>query len=229
VRLATNVTPFARAVRHTVLVNPHLLTTTLILLMVACGAARAAAQVGYVQGGMSLDARRFSGEADNRVFDANARTVWIGGGGFLTPNLSAGIELELGPDSEVTQSVTVTIAGRPETVATTYGSRRRTVSALFGVHTPARNAVRIGAYAGLAFTAFRRRIVTDVPPIVLSGPPPPAVFTDRAGNPIVGLDVAASIGRNVAVVATVRAQALDFSGELNGFSLRPGAAVRISF
>lgn len=197
--------------------------------MLAIGPARATAQVGYVQGGMALDARRFSGQDDDRVFDANAATVWIGGGGFLRPGLSASIELELGANSEIAQSVTATIAGRPETVTTTYGSRRRAVTALFGVHTSGRRVVRVGAYAGLAFTSFRRRIAADAPPIVLSGPPPPTVFTDRAGNPILGLDVAASIGRNVAVVGTVRAQALDFSSELTGFSLRPGAAVRISF
>src|SRR5688500_14682404 len=147
--------------------------------MLACGTARADAQVAYVEGGTALDARRCSGQNDDRVFDANATTVRVGGGGFLRPGLSAGIELELGADSQVAQSVTVTIAGRPETVTTTYGSRRRTVSALFGVHTSARRAVRVGAYAGLAFSSFRRRIAADAPPIVLSGPPPPSIFTDR--------------------------------------------------
>jgi hypothetical protein len=210
-------------------VNRPAATTTLVLLMLAFGTARAAAQVAYVQGGMALDARRFSGEDSDRVFDANAMTVWIGGGGFLRPSLSASVEFELSADSEVAQSVTATIAGRPETVTTTYGGRRRAVSALFGVHTSARRVVRLGAYAGLAFTSFRRRIAADAPPIVLSGPPPPTVFTDRAANPILGLDIAASIGRDVAIVGSVRAQALEFSSDLNGFSVRPGAAVRISF
>jgi len=201
----------------------------LVLLMLAVGPLGAAAQGAYVQGGLALDARRFSGQEEDRVFDANARTVWVGGAGFLTPALSAGVEFELGATSEVQQRVTVTIAGRPETVTTTYGSRRRAVAALFGVHTPARRAVRVGAYAGLVFTSFRRRIAADAPPVVLSGPPPPTVFTDRAGSPIVGVDVAVSAGRYLAVVATVRAQSLHFSSELNGFSIRPALAARLSF
>jgi hypothetical protein len=209
--------------------NRCVASTALLLALSVFGTGRAFAQAAYVQGGVELDARRFSGQDEDGVFDGNVPTMWIGGGGFLSPTVSVGVELELGAESEVARSVTVTIAGRPETVTTTYASRRRAVSALFGLHSPAARAVRAGAYAGLAFTSFRERIAADAPAIVLSGPPPPTEFTDLDATPVVGLDVSVSVARNLAVVGVVRAQALGFSSELHGFSVRPGAAVRFSF
>jgi hypothetical protein len=189
-------------------------------------ADRAFAQTAFVQGGIVADVRRFSGQPDNRVFDGNVSTLLIGGGGFLTPMISAGVEFDTGRESVVEQNATVTIAGRPETVTTTFTSRRRAVSGLFGIHSTAGRAVRVGAYAGLAFTAFRQRIATTAPPIVLSTPPPPSEFTHLGAAPIVGVDVSVAISRRFAVAGVVRAQGLDFGGELHGFSVRPGAVVR---
>ena len=197
-------------------------------MLLAC-AGRAFAQTIYVQGGIEMDARRFSGQPDDRVFDADVSTLMVGGGGFLTPLISAGVELDMGAESQVAQSVTVTIAGRPETVTTTYASRRRAVSALFGIHSTATRAVRVGAYAGLAFTAFAQRISADAPAIVLSASPPPAEFTHLAAAPIVGVDVAVAVSRHFAIVGVVRAQALAFGSELHGFSVRPGVGARLVF
>jgi hypothetical protein len=186
------------------------------------------AQSLFVQGGIATDARRFSGQPDNRVFDANVRTITIGGGGFLTSLISAGVEVGLGAEGSVAQSVSVSVAGRPQTITTTYGSRLRTVSALFGFHSAPR-MVRVAAYAGLAFTAMRQRIAADAPPIVLSAPPPPTEFTHLGATPIVGVDVAVRIAARLALVGAVRAQDLGLSSELRGFSIRPGAAIRVSF
>jgi len=190
---------------------------------------RAAAQSAYIQGGIVMDARRFSGQPDDRVFDANVSSMMIGGAGFVTALISAGLELDAGRESEVAQTTAVTIAGRPEVVTTTYSSRRRSVSALFGIHSSAAHAVRAGVYAGLAFTAFHQRIATAAPPIVLSAPPPPTEFAHLAATPIVGVDVAVSISRHLALVGAVRAQSLSFGSELSGFSVRPGAAARVMF
>jgi len=198
------------------------------LVLLLCG-DRAFAQSGYIQGGFALDVRRFSGQEDDRVFDGNVPGLIIGGAGFLTPLISAGVELDMGPESEVAQSVSVTVAGRPETVTTTYVSRRRAVAALFGIHSTATRAVRVGAYAGLAFTAFMQRISADAPAIVLDTPPPATEFTHLAATPIVGADVAVAISRHFAIVGVVRAQALDFGSELHGFSVRPGVAARVAF
>ena len=200
-----------------------------MLLIASLSGTPAFAQRGYVQGGVALDLRRFSGQPEDRVFDGNVSTLSIGGGGFLTSMFSASLELDLGAESDEARSVTVTIAGRHETVTTTYSSRRRSVSALFGVHTSPQRAVRAGVYGGLAFTAFRQRIAADAPPVVLSAPPPPTEFTDRAATPIAGIDVAVSVAGRLAVVGTVRAQDLGFSNELHGFSVRPGVAARVSF
>lgn len=189
----------------------------------------ALAQAAFVQGGFVVDLRRFSGQPEDRVFDSNVASMTIGGGGFLTPRTSASLELDLGAESEVARSVTVTIAGRPEIVTTTYAGRRRSVSALFGFHSSADRTVRVGAYAGLAFTAFQQRIATDAPAIVLSASPPPTEFTDLAATPIIGVDIAAAISRHLAVAGMVRAQALGFGSELHGFSIRPGAVLRVSF
>jgi len=200
-----------------------------LLLMPLLCAERAFAQTAYVQGGIEMDARRFSGQPGDRVFDANLPTLMVGGGGFLTPMISAGVELDIGGESQVAQSVAVTIAGRPETVTTTYASRRRAVAALFGIHSTATRAVRVGAYAGLAFTAFMQRISADAPAIVLNTPPPATEFTHLAAAPIVGVDVAVAVARHFALVGVVRAQALAFGSELHGFSVRPGVAARVTF
>ena len=205
------------------------LAAALLLIISLVGAAPALAQAAYVQGGIATDVRRFSGESTDRVFDGNVAAVMVGGGGFLTSMLSAGVELDFGAESENAESVSVTIAGRPETVTTTYASRRRSVSALFGVHSSAERAVRVGAYAGLAFTAFRQRIAADAPAIVLPTPPPATEFTQLAATPIVGVDVAVAISRHLAVVGVVRAQALEGGSDLRGFSVRPGVAARVSF
>jgi hypothetical protein len=198
------------------------------VLLLFCG-DRAFAQSGYIQGGVALDARRFSGQEDDRVFDGNVPGLIVGGAGFLTPLISAGVELDLGAESTATRSVTITIAGRPDTVTTTYVTRRRTASALFGIHSTAAHAVRVAAYAGLAFSAFRQRIASDAPSIALTTPPPETIFTHLAASPIVGVDVAVALARNVAVVGVVRAQPLDFGSDLRGFSMRPAAAIRFSF
>lgn len=205
------------------------LVTALLLFTSLCCTGRASAQTAFVQGGIEADVRRFSGQPEDRVFDANATTVLIGGGGFLTSTISAGVELDMGRESAVEETAAVTIAGRPETITTTFSSRRRSVSALFGIHSTAQHAVRVGAYAGLAFTAFDRRISTTAPPIVLPSPPPASEFTHLAATPIVGVDVAVAISRNFALVGFVRGQALSFGGDLHGFSVRPGAAARLSF
>ena len=204
-------------------------TAALIFLAALVPADRAFAQAGFVHGGIATDVRRFSGQPDDRVFDANVSTVMIGGGGFLTPLISAGVELDLGRESLVEQNATVTIAGRPETVTTTYASRRRAVSGLFGIHSSASRAVRVGAYAGVAFTALRQRIASSAPPIVLPTAPPPTEFTQLGAAPIVGLDVSVTIARRLAIAGVIRAQGLDFGGELHGFSVRPGVVARVWF
>jgi hypothetical protein len=200
-----------------------------VLMMSLFCAERASAQTVFIEGGIAVDARRFSGQPDDRVFDANASTMMIGGGGFLTQTISAGVELDMGRESEVASTSIVTIAGRPERVTTNFDSRRRAVSALFGIHSTATRAVRIGAYAGLAFTSFQQRISTTAPPIVLSTAPPPTEFTHLAASPIVGVDVAVAISKHFAIVGVVRAQSLAFARELSGFSVRPGAAARVMF
>ena len=208
--------------------NRGLAAASLLIMSLCCRDA-AFAQAAYVQGGIVTDVRRFSGRPDDRVFDGNVATTMIGGGGFLTSTISAGVELDIGAELEVARSVTVTIAARPETVTTTYSSRRRAVSALFGIHSTAKHAVRVGVYAGLAFTAFQQRIAADAPAIVLTAPPPATEFTHLSAAPIVGVDVAVAISRHAAVVGVVRAQGLELSSELRGISVRPGVAVRWSF
>jgi len=201
------------------------------LLVVALGALPATlfAQHGFVQAGYGVDVRRFSGQETDAVFDANAGTVTLGGAGFLTPAVSGGIEVELGATSEVRQSVTLTVAGRPDTITTTYTSRRRSVSALAGFHSDAGRPVRVGLYGGLTFLAFRRVTSSDAPPIVLTDPQPPTVFTDRAVAPVMQVDIAIRLGRYLAAVGTVRARGLELTSELRGFSVQPGIAVRASF
>jgi hypothetical protein len=199
------------------------------VVVVALAAAPASAQSVFVQGTYGIDVRRFSAGEDERVFDSAVPGLSAAVGGFFSAHVSAGVELDAGGTSTESRSVSLTIAGRPATVTTTYGLRRRTVSALAGFHTGAGGRVRFAAYAGLAFNSVRREIAADAPPIVLAVPPEPSVFTDRTTDPLAGADLAVRVSSRLALVATVRAQGLTLTGDLRGFSIRPGAGLRATF
>jgi hypothetical protein len=187
------------------------------------------AQPLVVQGAYGLDVRRFSAERGEAVLDGQAATLSLGIAGFVSPRWTAGIDLDLGADASESRSVTVPLPGRPPTVTTTYTLRRRSVAALAGFHTAPDRRVRLGCYAGLSFSALRRTVSSDAPPIVLAEPPGPSVFLDRTASPIVGIDVAVSVAPRLALVAAVRAQALAASGDLTGFAVRPAAGMRLAF
>lgn len=191
-------------------------------------AADASAQSGFVQGGFQREIKRFSGEPGEAVFDGTVNGVSIGGAGFLAPRWTAGVELDLGGESLAARSTTITIAGRPATITTTYASRRRSAAALVGYHA-SRGRFTLGCYAGLSFSMVRREIASDAPDIVLTEPSPPSVFTSRVASTIVGVDAAIDVAPHVAIVPGLRAQALSLGGELEGHSIRPAVNVRISF
>lgn len=201
----------------------------LISIAVCVTATSAHAQTGFVQAGYGVELRRFSAAERDRVFDANAADVTFGFGGFLTPSVTAGLELDFGNDSTAQRPVTVTLAGRPTTVTTRYTMRRRSVAALIGVHSSAARKTRIAAYAGLSLTSVAREIGSDAPPIILSTPADTAVFSDRTASPIIGIDAAVQIAQHLAIVGMVRAQDLTLTGDLRGFNVRPSAAARITF
>ena len=196
------------------------------LLLVASSAA---AQSVFVEGGFSRDARRFSHAGAQSPFDGTVNGTWVNGSGFMTPRWSVGVEFDTGSEVTFDDTVTLTIAGRPSQITTTYTSKRRTVSALAGIHTAPGGAVQIGAYAGLSFTEFRRQISSDAPPIVLNETPAPSVFEERATGAIVGVDVAILLAPHIALVPALRAQGLSLSGDLSGFSIRPSIGARITF
>jgi hypothetical protein len=200
-----------------------------VILALAAAAPSALAQSAFVQGGYGVEMRRFSAEEGDRIFDANSGHLTIGGGGFLTPHISASLELERGEASTVTRSATLTFASGPGTVTTAYTLRRRGASALIGIHSSAARRIRVGAYAGLSFSSVRREIASNAPPIVLALPLDTAVFTDRTAGPIVGVDAAFHVAPHVAVVGMLRAQALTLTGDLRGFTVRPSAGARITF
>lgn len=201
----------------------------LVLVLLAFGSAARAQQAGFVQAAFGADIRRFSGEDADRVFDARATSGAIGATGLLTPHVSVGIELDLGASVTESRSVNLAISGRPSTITTSYTLRRRTVAALVGLHTSDTRRVRLGCYAGLGLNLVRREISSDAPPIVLSAPQPPSVFLDRTAEPIVGADLAVRIVSRLSVLAGVRAASLTLSPEQRGFSIRPGAGLRLLF
>ena len=188
----------------------------------------AAGQSLFVQGGLSRDVRRFTHDGQGSVFDATSSGTWIGGAGFLSARWSAGVEIDFGGESVATETSTILLAGSPENLRTTYGARRRTVSALAGFHSGGRR-VLVGCYAGLAFTAFRREILSNAPPSVLQQAPSRSVLDERTTSAVVGVDVAIRAYGALAAVAGVRAQGLRLSGDLSGFSIRPAVGARVSF
>lgn len=200
----------------------------IMVCLIAGAETTASAQGILVQATYGVDIARFSGAEGDAVFDAERPAVAAGVAGFVTPHLTAGLEIDAGRTSTADRIVSLSVAGRPATVTTSYSMRRSTVSALVGVHTRPDGRVVFGAYGGLAFSSVRREIASNAPPVVLATPPAPSVFTDRTADPIAGADVAVRLSSALAVVAAVRAQELALTGDLHGFSIRSGAGVRLT-
>jgi hypothetical protein len=200
-----------------------------IAMLCTLAASDAAAQAGFVQGGVASDIKRFSNDGGQSAFDGTTSGVWFGGAGFLAPQFSVGVELDFGGETTTSETVSVPITGRPTEITTTFASRRRSVSALAGFHATAGSAVRIGCYLGLSFTAFHRAIASDAPPVVLEEPEPLAEFEERITGAIVGVDVAIRVAPHLAIVPALRAQGLSLSGDLTGFSIRPSIGARVTF
>jgi hypothetical protein len=198
--------------------------------VVAClfWAAGVSAQTVFVQGGGGREVKRFSGEPDTPVFDATTSAWTAAVAGFVAPRWTVGLELDIGGRSTVSHSETVTISGRPTTVTTDFTTRRKGLSALVGYHT-AGPRVRVGYYAGLSFSTVRREIGSNAPAVVLTEPPQISIFTDRVAGAIVGIDGAIALTPHVAIVPSLRAQALALSGDLAGHSVRPSLCARITF
>jgi hypothetical protein len=203
-------------------------TAAVCILVSVCSAAGAAAQSAFVQGGAGLDIRRFSAEEGQAVFDGSISAVTLGVGGFVTPRMTIGVELDFGGTTTETRSVTVPIGGVPTTVASSFALERRSVTALAGVHTSGAYRVRLGGYAGVAFSTVRREIATDVVGLPLP-PPEPSILIDRLAGPVVGVDVAVTVVPHVALVGALRAQGLALTGEVTGFSIRPAGFLRVTF
>jgi hypothetical protein len=199
------------------------------LVLCVLVASDASAQSGFVEGGFAREIKRFSNEGGPSAFDGTVNSVWIGAAGFFGSRWSVGAELDLGGESTFSETVSVTVSGRPTEITTTYTSRRRSVSALAGVHTAPGKPVTVSCYGGLSFVAFRREISSDAPPIVLEDPAPLSVLDERRTSALVGIDVAFRVTPNLAIVPALRAQGLSLSGDLSGFSIRPSIGARVSF
>jgi hypothetical protein len=201
-----------------------------LVLVVTCVlvAGRVSAQSVYVQGAVTREIKRFSGQPSEPVFDGTASGVAIGVAEFAAPHWTVGLEIDLGGQSTVRRSSTVTVSGRPTTIDTDYAIERRSAAAIAGYQQEWRH-VRLGYYAGWSFSYFRREISSNAPAIVLTEPAAPTIFTDRVGGVVVGVDVAIDIMPHVAVVPSFRAQAVTLTGELAGHSYRPSVGARITF
>lgn len=208
---------------------PRLLVRALLTLACCAASSTAAAQHGFVQAGYGGDIRRFSAAPSEQVFDGSAPSVSVAAGAFLTPVVTAAVDLDFGGSATVGRAVSVSLADRPTVITTQYTVERRTVSALLGLHTSAGRRVRLGAHAGLAFSAVRREIASDAPPVVLTDPAAPAVFTDRTVGLVAGAEVAVRVASQIALVGSLKGESLTLSGDLRGFSVRPSGAVRVYF
>jgi hypothetical protein len=200
-----------------------------VLVWSVAVAGDAAAQSAFVEGGFAREIKRFSNEGGRSAFDGTVSSLWIGAAGYFGSRWSVGVEADFGGESTFSETVSVTVAGRPTAITTTYTSRRRSVSALAGVHSASGKLVRVSCYGGLSFVGFRREISSDAPPVVLEDPAPLSVLDERRTGAIAGIDVAFHVTRNLAIVPALRAQGLSLSGDLSGFSIRPSIGARVVF
>jgi hypothetical protein len=204
------------------------LTRALLVAFIAL-APDASAQSVFLQGSIGSDIRRFSADPEKSAFDGTGTSIAIAAGGEFMSHWTASAELDLGRRATRSTTTALTIFGQPREIHTSYSSERRSIAALAGYRTASRRRVRVGCYAGVVFTIFRREIVSDAESIVLQSPAPGSVYEQRLTGPIVGIDLAVRAGPHVAIVPALRAQSLRIGTELGGHSIRPSVGVRVAF
>lgn len=187
------------------------------------------AQSIFVQGSVGADIRRFSADPEKSAFDGNATAGAFTVGSEFISHWVVAADMDLGGRSTRTTTTSVVFSGKALEIHNSYRSERRSISALAGYRTGDHWRIRVGYYAGVSFTTFRREIVSDAESIVLQSPAPGSIYDQRLTGPVVGIDAAIRAGKHVAIVPAVRAQGLRIGTELGGHSVRPSIGARISF
>jgi hypothetical protein len=204
-------------------------------LLICIGAllltADASAQSIVASVGVFRDSKRFSGDPDLNVLDADGSGGHLAVGTIVVPRCMVVLEIGLGSESDVTRTTSVSFAGQTIDLRTQYTNRLTTWSALAGLRGPQTGKVQLTYFGGLTFSHVVRHITPDAESPILRPAPPPATSTtiDDVGGPTVGIDAAIRAARHVAVVVFARAHALRISSDLSGFAIRPGIAAQFSF
>jgi Outer membrane protein beta-barrel domain len=192
-------------------------------------ASSASAQSIFVQGGAGIEIKRFSAETDKSAFDGTAPAFVLGIGTELMQHWVVSGQVSLNGESKRETTTDVVVFGQPRTIHNVYTSQRHGIAALAGYRTAARQAVRLGIYGGVSFSAFRREIASDAATIVLNTPASASVYDERLTGPVVAFDVSIRVNDHVAVVSEISLQGLTVGEELGGHSLQPSIGARFSF
>jgi len=198
-------------------------------------ARRAAAQAGFVSGGLVYDIKRYSSGVGPQTYDGEAIGGYVGVGAFITRRFSAEFEMALSGDATNRVSFPILINASTNTISnitSIYETRLQTYSALFGVHTAPSRRLHLSYRGGVTFIHHRRRIT---PPLVL--PADPAANTvgiqvtliDNVAAPTAGVDADFLLAPRLALVAALRVHAFSIENDLSAFSIRPMVGARVSF
>jgi hypothetical protein len=200
-------------------------TIVLAFSLVALAAPRAHAQDVWVAGAVQHDVQRFTaGELPNRLDGSGVGWTALAALRLFT-HLTLSVEWSDTPSIEDVRQTTLEVNARSTVVTSSVAHTTRSVGGLAGFTHAASSRVQLSYRAGLAFTRVQREFFSDAAGIVLVRPsndttPVTSVVRDRFTAAIAGIDARVRTFRQLHFVGGVRAQKLDLSPELRGWSLR---------
>jgi hypothetical protein len=212
----------------------HVRLTAGALLVLAAFAADARSQTpiaesAYVTGGAFVEMKRFSGDPNEAVLDANTPGGAVAVGTHIGPHW----DLQLGVDatgfSRTDRPRTVTLGKESFTLTSITENQVLTVATLLRYRAAPHGRWRLGYLGGLSFVRIDRRFHTegdDTTPAGLIPRPDEAV--DYSAAPTVGLDARFAISDHVSIVPGIHACVFRFGND-SGFLVRPRIGVRWTF
>ena len=203
-----------------------------LVLLVALGlsAAPARGQSLMVGGAVQHDVQRFEGDASLNRLDGEALGWLIVGGARIHRWVIRG---EASRDATIrnSQNLSLTVNGRPTTIASELSHDLREIAILGGYARDAGSRVEVAFLGGIVAVTVHRAFTTDAGQLVLVPPstvPPAAVTTTFVDRFTVWTAEASAVvhsTRRVGIIGGVRVQPISLVDDLSGRSVRTFAGM----
>jgi hypothetical protein len=199
------------------------LAMSTVFLVVA--SSTAAAQAVWAGAAAQIDAQRFPQDVVPNRLDGSAGGWNLFGGG--EPWRHIAVDLEWTADRiHDSQSLSLTIDGRPVTIQSTLSHRTRIVPILCGFTHALGTRWRISYLGGAGWMKVERTFTTDAPGTVLRVPsdlpgPTTTLTVDRSVVPVAGIDAMVRLWRHVSGFGGARVHPLAIEpADMSGVSIR---------